>query len=219
MSNLKYTIQRESAGPDRYGRPMNRPPTESMVFAYMQEHASGAKAPSRAKRLLESLNFLTGVFGFDVHEVTGSRRIIGLAAEQFSRLGTRRQAPPIPAHILRYLEYLLSAEGATEIDKIVAGAAVAMVAFRARFSDVSEVLAVNTRKDRVELEVLKTKTSGLNQDRLPIILTAPIMMLLEGEGWWSSFIAMRNSLKVPFPQYSLFPSRSGGSWQVTEGRL
>eukprot|EP00973_Karenia_brevis_P007921 1074518-Karenia_brevis.AAC.1 len=58
------------------------PPGPAQVMAYLKERAGHEASPSKAASLMEALNFLHFVLGFNLTELVGSRILAGFAAEQ-----------------------------------------------------------------------------------------------------------------------------------------
>ena len=79
------------------------PPTVENLYEYFKQWATGGHAASRAKRTLEALRFIEFFSGADTNRLTCSRLLSGYAAEQFARLGSRKQAEALKVWLITML--------------------------------------------------------------------------------------------------------------------
>eukprot|EP00973_Karenia_brevis_P036214 4993332-Karenia_brevis.AAC.1 len=143
------------------------PPEEEEVYKYLRDCAGPGSPPSRAPRFMEAIGFIHGVFGFNLQEVLGSKRLIGFASEQSARLGLRRSSPVIPFWVVRALEFKVVEEEVDNDEMVVIGAMLVMLSLRARFSDLTSCTKFEVLGDRLVATVDKTKTSQRTKSRLP----------------------------------------------------
>ena len=86
---------------DTIGREVAFPPTENIVYAYL-EHLRLSQSPaSRGKSFLESVNFCCGTTGLDLGTEVLSPRIFGSSERMLRTKRITVKAPPLPAQVAR----------------------------------------------------------------------------------------------------------------------
>ena len=195
------------------------PPTEDNVYRYLREVAGEGDPLSRATSVVEALGFFGSVFDCaEVLVAVNSARIKGLAANNMSLMGNRKQAPPFTAKGIVYLETLVLNGAMEETHLVYLGGFLLIGYLRARYSDVSEILEIGEDLYTVTLSVEKTKNSRRSSDRLPVDLMAPISFS-SGTDWYTSWMEFRREIGIPLPDFPVFPSRKDSKWQKTSSSL
>ena len=152
---------------------------EPTVFAYAT-HLFEDKAPAtRAAALVESLNFLEGVFALDLLQVRASARIKGMCVRSLRTRAAVRQRATFTVELVKVLERILADDaGKGGSDGVLAGAALFSIYARVRIGDlrrccVEPMLDVVNGRGYVETEFLDHKTAVPGTRKaLPIVAPA-----------------------------------------------
>ena len=188
---------------------------EPTVYRYLRELVDGECPPTRPGHFLSSLNFIDGVFGFDMKPVRSSSRVQGLCADSLRR-NTITQRRPLSVDVVKVLERIVSADaGSGNPDGIYAGTALFAVYSRCRVGDlcrcaVEPTLDLTDGGGFVETFFLEHKSAKPGSRRaLPIV--APVLGLTSK--WACEWMAARSAAGLDAARAgTLVPARS------TEGR-
>ena len=196
------------------------PPTEECIWDFFHYYATSDQPASRASRFMEAVGFLHYSFGGPpwLGKVLGSKRLTGWSNEQTDRLGLRKQAPILKVLTLNILEGWVAQLNMPLDDLIVAGALLLLVSGRLRYSDLDGAFGLHVSDQKWHLTVVKTKTSGLVGDRLPLEVMGPRFLTTDAQ-WLRSYLDMRSQLQIPFPDFPLFPARTNGVFCKQAGNV
>ena len=176
--------------------------SESMVFLYCKKLKTDKQATSAPDQLLQALNFSAGTLGLSVPvSELRSSRTIGLAHQCLRAQGPTKQAQPLTASQVLWLEHLArQAEDAYE--KLLASSFLLMLYARARHSDIRRAVRIelDTGSDFisgfVELSVEEPKQSrAARRKRLMLPVVAPLMGIGD-RPWGSAWQAARKQWKL-----------------------
>lgn len=92
------------------------PLTEPQGYKYVLS----TKSTTAAKRFIETMGFLRGVFGFDLTDILSSERIHGYACIRLGQIGAIRKARAAPDPVLPMLEILCCFKDAPVEERISA---------------------------------------------------------------------------------------------------
>ena len=152
---------------------------EPTVFAYAK-HLFEDKAPAtRAASLVESLNFLEGVFALDLLPVRASSRIKGMCVRSLRTRAAVRQRATFTVDLMKVMEQILEDDGGKGgHDGVIIGAALFSIYARVRIGDLRRccmepVLDLVDGRGYVETEFLDHKTAVPGTRKaLPIVAPA-----------------------------------------------
>lgn len=93
------------------------------------------------------------------------------------------------------LQELAASEVLCDAEQLVLTAAIAQIAFRARHDDMDEVFQIWKEGILTVAQVHRTKTLGLESERLDFYLVAPSRLTLEAD-WVDSYVVRREALNL-----------------------
>ena len=187
------------------------PPTEQVLYDYVCSCRSTGTAKSRASSLVKAILFMIFTFGLKCTKKVVSGRVQGAADGMLAELGFRRQAVDLPLWLVSIFEVWVAARSLHSSEYVVLGAFLLCLALRARGADLDTALSILVANLQVTVKVTKTKTATSKESRLPLLLIGPTVVA-SGVDWLSPYLANRTLLGAPFPEYPLFPSRSGSEF-------
>lgn len=126
-------------------------------------------------------------------------------------MGDRKQSVTVLCSDIAKVERLVSGEAYGEFDCVVAGAALFLLYTRGRYSDFDMIRNVLVENAVIIITLVKTKTSGLVKDRLPLHILMPRSSIAGGH-WFDSWMAVRTRCGIPLAGWPLIPARQGVSW-------
>jgi hypothetical protein len=132
------------------------PPTEEIVYAYMEQEVL---SPSASYLLMRSLVFFQSVFGFDFSSLLESPRLCGLAAMRLGAIGPIRNARPFDDHTIPSLEIIATDEYADPMLYVAANNLLMMFLSRSRRSDWNQVTELFQKDGSLFVRVDRTKNS------------------------------------------------------------
>ena len=197
------------AGGDPFG--------EAAVFSYLCFLADERAPATRGATFRETINWMGGLFSFDVAATASSARVRGQAVRLLRTRGVLRQRDPLTVSMVEALEKVIH-EDADDYETVVAGSALFILYARARVGDVARSMVepvVDLAPDRSsgycqgELLGHKTAKPGTKQS-LPLV--APAFGVV-GRDWASPCLAARARQRLHAPSAGTLlqaPSASGG---------
>ena len=135
------------------------PPSEDIVYKYMESLRKGGAPPTRAKTTMAALNFLKGTVGYrDATASWESPRVQGSAERSFARKRNTKQAAALPASSVAQLERTCVDQGLDAQLRLLAGHCL-IIHGRMRASDA---------RCAVEEPVLDTDEEGAGFIEMPV---------------------------------------------------
>ena len=184
------------------------PPTEQQAYNYVQT----TKSATAAKRFLETINFLVGMFGFEFGSIQRSTRIYGYAAIKMGTLGFLRKAAIFIDILICKMEIAVGLIHLPVDVRLNCGNNLAMLSTRTRNSDWHFVVWFVKTYNRLTASVARVKTSGV-MDREELIISGPLVSAT-GTRWWDDWDDLRKAEGIRLEDgFPMSPARdSSGRW-------
>ena len=199
-----YVRWQEAEEPDGW------PPTEDSLARHIETSFHEKTAKTRIGRLLQAVRFL-GTFEFAkaVVHAGQSRYLSGMSTLCLQQMPKRKSAKALKLQFVCRIETAFMTVELSVTIKMMAGAILVLIYFRARISDVDCIYSFEVFESRIEMEVEKTKTSKVREK---VTLMAPSVTLTRRE-WALEYKDWRREQGIPLEDgWPLVPSRCNGLW-------
>ena len=159
------------------------------------------------------------VLGFDgpgTVSASVANHIVGFATVRTSQMGIRKQARVFYVSEVIMLEKLVACNELDDRTFVVITCALVLIALRARFDELQYMLELVGEEQFISAIISQSKTSGRQRDRLPLTLLG-WRTLFSGIDWFSVFVERRRSMRIPLPEFPLFPAFDGEGYETSSG--